>query len=101
MGPDLWELFEDGKEDDDVAAIIRLGHYAVVPKGVRVVTQFNEIITVRIKRGDLLKVSGAPEVDSMLLATLIWGQISNWKPLACPNCLRTPSCQVMNAGRKT
>jgi len=40
MGPDLWELFEDGKEDDEVAAIIRLGHYAVVPKGVRVVTQF-------------------------------------------------------------
>ena len=66
MGPDLWELFEDGKEDDEVAAIIRLGHYAVVPKGVRVVTQFNEIITVRIKRGDLLKVSGAPEVDSMV-----------------------------------
>src|SRR5712692_10312228 len=66
MGADLWELFEDGKEDDDVAAIIRLGHYAVVPKGVRVVTQFNEIITVRIKRGDLLKVSGAPEVDSMI-----------------------------------
>jgi phosphatidylserine/phosphatidylglycerophosphate/cardiolipin synthase-like enzyme/monoamine oxidase/subtilisin family serine protease len=66
MGPDLWELFEDGKEDDEVAAIIRLGHYAVVPKGVRVVTQFNEIITVRMKRGDLLKVSGAPEVDSMV-----------------------------------
>jgi GH25 family lysozyme M1 (1,4-beta-N-acetylmuramidase)/subtilisin family serine protease/outer membrane protein OmpA-like peptidoglycan-associated protein len=66
MGPDLWELFEDGKEDDEVAAIIRLGHYAVVPKGVRVVTQFSEIITVRMKRGDVLRVSGAPEVASMI-----------------------------------
>src|SRR5207244_10645613 len=63
--PDLWELFEDGKPDDEVAAIIRLGRYAVLPKGVRLVTQFGEIITVRMNRGDLLKVSGAPEVASM------------------------------------
>src|SRR5713226_8673809 len=66
MGPDLWEMFEDGKEDDEVAAIIRLGHHVVLPKGVRVVTQFSEIITVRMKRGDVLKVSGSPEVASMV-----------------------------------
>src|SRR5438128_6335688 len=66
MGPDLWELFEDGKGDDEVAAIIRLGHYAVLPKGVRVVTQFSEIITVRMKRADIPKVSGSPEVASMI-----------------------------------
>src|ERR1700756_3350977 len=62
MGPDLWELFEDGKADDEVAAIIRLGHYAVLPKGVRIITQFSEIITVRTTRANLLKLSGAPEV---------------------------------------
>src|SRR5258708_34947421 len=66
MGADLWELFEDGQADDEVAAIIRLGHSSVVPRGVRVVTQFSEIITVRMKRGDVLKVSGAPEVESMV-----------------------------------
>jgi len=66
MGPDLWEMFEDGKADDEVAAIIRLGHHSVLPKGVRLVTQFSEIITVRMTRADVLKVSGAPEVVNMV-----------------------------------
>jgi subtilisin family serine protease len=65
MGPDLWELFEYGKEDDEVAAILRLAHHSALPKGVRVVTQFGEIVTVRLRRGDLLNVSGASEVVSM------------------------------------
>jgi hypothetical protein len=66
MGPDLWELFEEGKQDDEIAAIIRLGHSAVVPKGVRVITQFSEIITVRLRRGNIPTISGAPEVASMI-----------------------------------
>src|SRR5438445_13112866 len=66
MGPDLWELFEDSKEDDEIAAIIRLGHFAVLPHGVRPVTQFSEIITVRLRRGSIPNVSGAPEVASMI-----------------------------------
>lgn len=66
MGPDLWEMYEDGKADDEVAAIIRLGHYGVLPKGVRVVTQFSEIITVRMTRSDVPNVSGAPEVANMV-----------------------------------
>ena len=62
MGPDVWELFEDGGADDEVAAIIRLGHYASLPKGVRLVTQFGEIVTVRTTRANILSISGAPEV---------------------------------------
>ena len=62
MGPDLWELFEDGKADDEVAAIVRLGHSAALPKGIRVVTQFGEIITIRTTRENLPDISGAPEV---------------------------------------
>jgi N-acetylmuramoyl-L-alanine amidase/outer membrane protein OmpA-like peptidoglycan-associated protein/GH25 family lysozyme M1 (1,4-beta-N-acetylmuramidase)/subtilisin family serine protease len=62
MGPDLVELFEDGNGDDEVAAIIRLGHYGTLPKGVRVVTQFSEIITIRTTRANIPKVSGAAEV---------------------------------------
>ena len=62
MGPDLWELFEDGEADDEVAAIIRLGHSGTLPKGVRLVTHFGEIITIRTTRANILNVSGAPEV---------------------------------------
>jgi carboxypeptidase C (cathepsin A)/V8-like Glu-specific endopeptidase/subtilisin family serine protease len=62
MGPDLWELFEDGKGDDEVAAIIRLGHSSVLPKNVRVVTQFGEIITIRTSRASLPSIAGASEV---------------------------------------
>jgi subtilisin family serine protease len=73
MGPDLWELFEEGKQDDEIAAIIRLGHSAVIPKGVRVVTQFSEIVTVRLKRANIPNVSGAPEVASMIAGDLYLG----------------------------
>jgi subtilisin family serine protease len=73
MGPDLWEMFEEGKADDEVAAIIRLGQSAVLPKGVRVVTQFSEIITVRMKREILPVVSGAPEVASMIAGNTYLG----------------------------
>jgi carboxypeptidase C (cathepsin A)/GH25 family lysozyme M1 (1,4-beta-N-acetylmuramidase)/subtilisin family serine protease len=62
MGPDLFELFEDGNGDDEVAAIIRLGRSAVLPKGVRVVTQFGEIITIRTSRSNIPTLSGSPEV---------------------------------------
>jgi carboxypeptidase C (cathepsin A)/GH25 family lysozyme M1 (1,4-beta-N-acetylmuramidase)/subtilisin family serine protease len=62
MGPDLWELYEDGGAGDEVAAIIRLSHYANLPKGVRLVTQFGEIVTVRTTRANILNISGAPEV---------------------------------------
>ena len=62
MGPDLLELYEDGKADDEVAAIIRLGHFEVLPPHVRVVSQFGDIVTVRLTRSDLPRVSGASEV---------------------------------------
>jgi carboxypeptidase C (cathepsin A)/V8-like Glu-specific endopeptidase/GH25 family lysozyme M1 (1,4-beta-N-acetylmuramidase)/subtilisin family serine protease len=62
MVADLWELFEDGNGDDEVAAIIRLGRSAVLPKGVRVVTTFGEIITIRTSRSNIPTLSGSPEV---------------------------------------
>lgn len=65
MGPDLWELYEYGEADDEVAAIIRLAHFGALPPGVRVITQFEEIITVRLHRGDIPKISGAPETAGM------------------------------------
>jgi len=65
MGPDLWELYEYGEADDEVAAIIRLARFGALPPGVRVITQFEEIITVRLHRGDIPKISGAPETSGM------------------------------------
>jgi outer membrane protein OmpA-like peptidoglycan-associated protein/subtilisin family serine protease len=65
MGPDLWELYEYGEADDEVAAIIRLAHFGALPPGVRVISQFEEIITVRLNRGDIPKISGAPETSGM------------------------------------
>ena len=80
MDPYLWELFEYGEADDEVAAIIRLGHYAALPKAVRVVTQFEEIVTVRLARRDIPTVSGAPEVPVSPLGIPILGRIWSWMP---------------------
>ena len=85
MAPDLWELFEDGKPDDEVAAIIRLGHYTVLPKGVRLVTQFSEIVTVRMNREDVLKVSGAPEVASMSAGDTYLGADVEFETVGLPD----------------
>src|SRR5882724_1955248 len=73
MGPDVWELFEDGNGDDEVAAIIRLGHYSALPKGVRVVTQFSEIITIRTTRANIPKVSSAAEVADIAAGNTYMG----------------------------
>src|SRR5262249_10913856 len=66
MGPDLLELYEDGKSDDEVAAIIRLGHFEVLPPNVRVISQFGDIVTVRLTRSNVPKVSGSAEVVGMI-----------------------------------
>jgi carboxypeptidase C (cathepsin A)/subtilisin family serine protease len=55
-------MFEDGAGGDEVAAILRLGHAGTLPKGVRLVTQFGEIVTIRTTRSNILNVSAAPEV---------------------------------------
>ncbi len=56
MDPELWEMLEEGDSEDEVAAIIRLGQPGIVPPGVRVIVQFGEIVTVRMKRGSILDI---------------------------------------------
>jgi subtilisin family serine protease/LAS superfamily LD-carboxypeptidase LdcB len=73
MGPDLVELFEDGKAEDEVAAIIHLSHFKVLPERVRVISQFGDIVTVRLMRSDLPGVSGAPEVIDMVAGGTLLG----------------------------
>ena len=65
MEPELWQLLEDGEADDEIAAIIRLGQQAVFPPGVRVLTQFGGIITVRLRRSDIPRLNSAVEVAVM------------------------------------
>jgi ankyrin repeat protein/subtilisin family serine protease/outer membrane protein OmpA-like peptidoglycan-associated protein len=65
MEPELWQLLGDGAADDEVAAIIRLGQQGVIPSGVRVLTQFGDIITVRLRRSDIPRLNSAAEVAVM------------------------------------
>ncbi len=64
MDPELWEMLEEGDSEDEVAAIIRLGQPGIVPPGVRVIAQFGEIVTVRMKRGSILDIREEVEVAS-------------------------------------
>jgi len=64
MDPELWELLEEGDSEDDVAAIIRLGRPGIVPSGVRVIAQFGEIVTVRMKRGEIIGIREDTDVAS-------------------------------------
>jgi len=64
MDPELWEMLEEGDSEDEVAAIIRLGQPGIVPPGVRVIVQFGEIVTVRMKRGSILDIREVAEVAS-------------------------------------
>src|SRR5215469_17406265 len=64
MDPELWELLEEGDNEDEVAAIIRLGQPGLVPPGVRVISRFGEIVTVRTKRGLIPDIRGEAEVAS-------------------------------------
>ena len=55
MDPALWELIEEGTQDE-IDAVIRLHDASIVPDRVRVITQFGPIITVRVKRDDIVDV---------------------------------------------
>ena len=62
MDPALWEVLA-GDARDEIAALIRLHPGAGPPDGVRVVARFGDIATIRLRRGDVLRVRG--EVKSM------------------------------------
>ena len=85
MDAALWELLEEGEGQDEVAAIIRLGQPGVAPSGVRLIAEFGNIATCRLKRGDIIPTREAetvasfkaprilgpePEVDEQLIADL-------------------------------
>src|SRR5512134_626147 len=65
MDPNLVELFEAGSPDDEVAVILRLGKGAEPPPSVRIVCQFGDVATARMRRGDIVRVRQSPGIISL------------------------------------
>lgn len=80
MDPALRELLGSGRRRDSVEAILRLHPGAKVPeKWVRPVTRFGDILTVRLRRGDIFQVWSHPSVKS-LKAARVFGQSRETPP---------------------
>ncbi len=65
MDPALWELYEDGAQDDEVSVVLRLADPARRPDGIRVVAEFGPIVTARLRRRDIRRIWGSDLVASL------------------------------------
>lgn len=65
MDPAAWSLVESGSADDEVGVILRLVPGGEPPPGVRIVSRFGDIVTARLRRGDILAVREHPSVFSL------------------------------------
>ncbi len=68
MDPALAQLMAEGAPDDDVAVLLRLADPTAAPPDVRIVTQFGNIATCRLRRGDIASVHAAPTIRSVKAA---------------------------------
>jgi murein DD-endopeptidase MepM/ murein hydrolase activator NlpD/LAS superfamily LD-carboxypeptidase LdcB len=71
MDPALWELLAEGQDDDEVAAIIRLENAEVAPPNIRIVAQFGNIATARLRRDQIIDVHADESVASLKAPRLI------------------------------
>ena len=72
MDPALRELISDGAADDEIEAILRLRDGVDVgPRLAREVTAMGPIRTVRLRRGDIVKVWADPRLASLKAARTI------------------------------
>ncbi|MFA5908764.1 MAG: S8 family serine peptidase [Vicinamibacterales bacterium] len=65
MDPAAWSLAESGSPDDEVGVILRLVPGGQPPPGVRIVSRFGDIVTARLRRGDIVDVRAHPSVFSL------------------------------------
>jgi len=65
MDPRAVELYEAGSPDDEVPIIARLERGAEPPPIIRVVCRFDDVITARVRRGDLLAARRSPGILSL------------------------------------
>ena len=71
MDPKLWELYEGGDAEDEVSVIVRMAPGAEPPPGLRVVSQFGEIATARINRGEIVAARERAGVLSLKASGLV------------------------------
>src|SRR5262245_30960328 len=64
MDPRLWSLIE-GEPDDEVAVLARVKRGTAVPESVRVIARFEDIVSGRVPRGELLTVREDERIASL------------------------------------
>lgn len=69
MEPRLLELLE-GNPEDEVRAVARLRESHPPPESVRVISQFRDVVTIRLRRGDIPKVRAHPAIASLKAPSL-------------------------------
>ena len=71
MDPGLWELYESGSPDDEVSVILRMAPGAEPPPTIRIVSQFGDILTARMRRGDIVATRQSPGVLSLKAGSIV------------------------------
>jgi subtilisin family serine protease len=75
--PALAELYESGSPEDEVSVIVRLAPGVEPPPTVRVVSRFEQVLTARIRREDIITARRSPGVVSLKAS----GPVQMPKPL--------------------
>jgi GH25 family lysozyme M1 (1,4-beta-N-acetylmuramidase)/subtilisin family serine protease len=75
MDPRLQLLRSESAGDAEVAAVIRLRDPAVIPPGVRVVSQFGDIATVRLLSEDIIDVRAHDATESLKAPDFLWREV--------------------------
>jgi hypothetical protein len=60
--PTLAEIAREGVDEEEVSLIARVPDLAALPPGVRVVTQFGEVVTLRASRAQIAALADCPAV---------------------------------------
>jgi subtilisin family serine protease len=63
--PALAETVREGKGDDEVSVIARVTDVAALPQGVRVVTHFGDVVTLRARRSKIAELAQSKAVLAM------------------------------------
>ena len=63
--PTLAEIAREGVDEEEVSLIARVPDLAALPPGVRVVTQFGEVVTLRAGRAQIAALADCPAVIEM------------------------------------
>jgi hypothetical protein len=72
MDPGLHEEIAEGPEDELVDVVVRLRQSGEVPEGLEVVARFDDVVTGRVLRRDLLRVHDEEDVESLKAAETLY-----------------------------